>query len=230
MTKSITPSKSDTSRDISTFLKKGKAISAIRKKQPRLLFGIDATASRQPTWDLACRTQVELFSAAHQIANISVQLCFYRGFGEFTTSNWLTSHLELKNFMKGVGCEGGQTQIVRLLKHALAEHKKLPIKALLFIGDACEENPNILFDLAGQCRLLHLPIFIFQEGHQRHASKVFHRLASLSGGVHTQFDQSSASVLSSLLGALARYVAGGEKALQNSAKRSDNILLEQLNK
>ena len=230
MNRSGTPTKSKTSRDISKFLEKGKAISAIREKQPRLLFGIDATASRQPTWDLASRTQVELFSAAHQIANIAVQLCFYRGFGEFTTSNWLSSHLELKDFMQRVGCEGGQTQIIRLLKHAIAEHNKLPIKALLFIGDACEENPNILFDLAGQCGLLHLPIFVFQEGHEKQASKVFHRLANLSGGVHAQFDQSSASMLSSLLGALSRYITGGEKALENSAQKSDKILLEQLKK
>ena len=223
-----TPEKFEKSKDITNFLKKGRVISTLRQRQSRLLFGIDATASRQATWDMACETQSELFAAAHQISNIAVQLCFYRGLGEFRSSNWLTNQDDLRDVMQKVTCQGGQTQIIRLFRHAISEHNKLPIKALLFIGDACEENQSELFDLAGQCGLRKLPIFIFQEGYLSSATKTFQRLANLSGGVHTKFDQSSALTLSSLLGALSRYMTGGKKALENSAKVGDKILLEQL--
>ena len=192
------------------------------------MFGIDATASRQPTWDAACRTQGELFSAAHQISNIAIQLCFYRGFSEFTVSDWLTSETNLKHQIEKVVCQGGQTQILRLLKHAIFEHNKLTVRALLFIGDACEENLDQLYNLAGQCGLLQLPIFIFQEGTDRRATDSFRTLANLSGGVHTTFDASSASTLAALLGALSRYVVGGKKALEMSSQSGDKIFLEQL--
>lgn len=225
---SQTPTKTALSKDITNFLKQGKAIAAHRQNQPRLLFGIDATASRQPTWDAASKTQGELFNAAHQISNIVIQLCFYRGFNEFIISDWLTSEIELKRQMEQVSCLGGQTQILRLLRHAILEHNKLAVKALLFIGDACEENPDQLYNLAGQCGLLKLPIFIFQEGSNRKASDSFRTLANLSGGVHTMFDASSASTLAALLGALSRYVAGGKQALEKSAQSGDKIFLEQL--
>ena len=68
-----TPTKTTLSKDITNFLKQGKAIAANRKNQPRLLFGIYATASRQTTWDAACKTQGELFKAAHQISNRGVE-------------------------------------------------------------------------------------------------------------------------------------------------------------
>ena len=223
-----TPTKTTVSKDITNFLKQGKAISTYRQKQSRLLFGIDATASRQPTWDAACRTQGELFTAAHQISNIAIQLCFYRGFSEFTVSDWLTSETDLKHQIEKVACQGGQTQILRLLKHAIFEHNKLAVSVLLFIGDACEENQDQLYNLAGQCGLLQLPIFIFQEGTDRKATDSFRALANLSGGVHTTFDASSASTLAALLGALSRYVVGGIQALEMSAQSGDKIFLEQL--
>ena len=223
-----TPTKTTASKEITNFLKQGKAISTYRQKQSRLLFGIDATASRQPTWDAACRTQGELFTAAHQISNIAIQLCFYRGFGEFTVSDWLTSETDLKYQIEKVACQGGQTQILRLLKHAIFEHNKLAVRALLFIGDACEENQDQLYNLAGQCGLLQLPIFIYQEGTDRKATDSFRTLANLSGGVHTTFDASSASTLAALLGALSRYVVGGKQALEMSAQSGDKIFLEQL--
>ena len=225
---SQTPTKTALSKDITKFLKQSKAIAANRQNQPRLLFGIDATASRQTTWDAACNTQGELFKAAHQISNIAIQLCFYRGLNEFIISDWLASETDLKRQMEQVSCLGGQTQILRLLRHAILEHNKLAIRALLFIGDACEESPDQLYNLAGQCGLLKLPIFIFQEGSNRKASDSFRTLASLSGGVYTTFDASSASTLASLLGALSRYVVGGKKALEMSAQSGDKIFLEQL--
>jgi hypothetical protein len=222
------PAKRSSPQDIERFLQRSRNIATFVAKQPRLLFAIDATASRQPTWDSACQVQREMFSATREIASLTVQLVYYRGFRELSASPWLTDSEQLSSLMARVYCEGGHTQIGRLLRHALAEHRKTPVRALVFIGDAVEEQPQGLRDLAGQCGLLQLPLFLFQEGSNPEVERCFRSLASLSGGAYARFDSHSAATLAALLGAVARYAAGGRAALENSGGRSARLLLQQL--
>jgi hypothetical protein len=222
------PAKRSSAQDIQQFLQRSSAITQFVAKQPRLLFAIDATASRQPTWDSACHLQREMFLTTDNIASLAVQLCYYRGFQDFFASRWLTDSGELARQMAQVRCEGGHTQIARLLRHALAEHAKVPMRALVFIGDAMEENGDTLCQLAGQCGMLKLPLFLFQEGTDTSVSQTFRTMARVSGGAHAHFDTSSAAALSALLGAVAAYAAGGRAALENNATDSAKLLLQQL--
>lgn len=222
------PSRRATSREIQQFLQKSRDITHFVEKQPRLLFAIDATASRQPTWDTACHHQREMFLATRHIASLTVQLCYYRGFNEFYASPWLTDSDALAQRMNRVRCVGGHTQIGRLLGHALAEHARVKLRALVFIGDAMEENPDDLCDLAGRCGLLGLPLFLFQEGHLREVEQTFHTMARLSGGAWARFDANSAHTLAGLLEAVASYAAGGRAALENSTSEGAKLLLRQL--
>ena len=130
--------------------------------------------------------------------------------------------------MSQVRCEGGHTQIARTLKHAQAEHAKSAIKAVVFIGDANEENADTLCNMAGQCGLLKLPLFMFQEGHNPAVKQTFSDMARLSGGAFAFFDQHSADTLAALLGAVASYAAGGRKALQMQGSDVAKALLQQL--
>ena len=91
-----------------------------------------------------------------------------------------------------------------------------------------EESADSLCNLAGQCGLLKLPLFLFQEGRERAVEKTFRRMAELSGGAYAGFDNSSAGTLAALLGAVARYAAGGHAALENSSGDSARLLLQQL--
>ena len=127
-----------------------------------------------------------------------------------------------------VQCEGGRTQIARLLKHAQSEHRNTPMRALVFIGDAMEENPDNLCDLAGQCGLLKLPLFLFQEGSDRQVEQTLRTMAKLSGGAYARFDSSSADLLAGLLGAVASFATGGRTALQAHGGDSAKLLLKQL--
>jgi hypothetical protein len=222
------PANRSSSREIEQFLQKSKAITQFVAKQPRLLFAVDATASRQPTWDTACHLQQEMFLATRRIASLAVQLCYYRGFQEFSASPWLTDSEALAQLMGRVRCEGGHTQIARLLRHAQREHRKTTIRAVVFIGDAMEENPDTLCQLAGQCGLLKLPLFLFQEGRMRNVERTFRTMAKVSGGAYARFDAGSADMLASLLGAVASYAAGGHTALENQAGAGARLLLEQL--
>jgi hypothetical protein len=222
------PSRRSSSGDIQRFLQKQQAITTFVERQPRLLFAIDATASRQPTWDSACQLQRGMFDSTRAIAQLAVQLCYYRGFNEFRASQWLTDAQSLQHAMGRVHCEGGHTQIARVLKHAIAEHGRAKVRALVFIGDALEENPDTLCQLAGQCGMLGLPLFLFQEGSDHRVEQTFRQMAQLSGGAWARFDQRSAATLASLLGAVARYAAGGRKALENSGDKDAKLLLQQL--
>ena len=198
------------------------------EKQPRLIFAIDATASRQPTWDSAIHLQREMFLSTRDIAALSIQRCYYRGLAEFRASSWMGDPERLASEMARVYCEGGHTQIARTLKHGINEHRSKPVRALVFIGDAMEESAGALIDLAAQCGLLKLPLFLFQEGHEPAVASTFKRMAKVSGGAWARFDSTSADSLSQLLGAVARYAAGGRKALENSPSHSVKLLLEQI--
>jgi len=222
------PVRRSTSREIGQFLERSRNITEFVTRQPRLLFALDATASRQPTWDRASHLQQEMFRAASDIAALAVQLCYYRGHGEFVAGRWLGDAAQVSRLMARVHCQGGLTQIARLLRHAQGEHRKAPVRALVFIGDAVEENPDTLCKLAGQCGILGLPLFLFQEGGDAGVERTFRSMAQVSGGAWARFNANSADTLAALLGAVARYAAGGRAALENSASDGAKLLLQQL--
>jgi hypothetical protein len=45
----------------------------------RVIFAIDATASRQPTWDMAAKLTAEMFRATARSGGLQLQLIYYRG-------------------------------------------------------------------------------------------------------------------------------------------------------
>jgi hypothetical protein len=179
----------------------------------RLIFALDATASREPTWDRACHIQGEMFEATAGLGGLEIQLVFYRGFAECKTSRWATSAAELHRIMRSVHCVGGETQIERVLSHAIRETGRRRVNALVFVGDAMEEKVDRLCQLAGELGLLGVPIFLFHEGRDRTAAAAFKQMASLSRGAYLSFDLASAGRLKELLAAVAVYAAGGYRAL-----------------
>ena len=176
----------------------------------RLMFALDATASREPTWDRACRIQGEMFEAT---AALDVKLVYYRGFNECKASRWMANAADLHRAMRAVSCIGGETQIERVLAHAIAENQKQKLGALVFVGDAMEENVDRLCQQAGELGLKGVPIFLFHEGGDPIAAKAFQQMAKLSRGAYLHFDLASADRLKDLLGAVAVYAAGGYRAL-----------------
>ncbi|MGG5809958.1 VWA domain-containing protein [Falsiroseomonas sp. CW058] len=201
---------------VAAFLTKVAAMPAVTPasgRPGRLIFAVDATASRQPTWDRACQLQGEMFMAVRDIGGLAVSLAYYRGFGEFAATPFLTSAEELARRMTGVTCLGGQTQILRTLQHALAETRREKVNAVILIGDAVEEDVDPICHVAGELGLRGTPVFVFQEGGHPVAANAFAQVAKLSGGAHAGFDASSASALRDLLRAVATFAAGGRRAL-----------------
>jgi len=194
----------------------------------RLIFALDATASRQATWDRATGLQGDMFARTRGIGTLDVQLIYYRGYRECRASGWVTRTERLLSLMSSVRCEAGRTQIARILRHGLSEVKRQPVQALVFIGDAVEEDIDVLGDIAGQLRLVGLPVFVFQEGADPVATQAFAAIARLSGGAHCRFDAASADALGRLLNAVAAYATGGRAALSRQSTTESVRLLEQL--
>ena len=196
----------------------------------RLIFALDATASRQPTWDRAASLQGDMFTRTEGLGQLDVQLVFYRGYRECHASRWVRDSGRLLALMQKVSCLAGRTQIARVLEHGAAEARTRAVQALVFIGDAVEEDVDRLGELAGRLKLLGLPVFVFQEGTDPAAGRAFAQIATLSGGAHCRFDESSAAELGALLGAVATYAAGGRRALEalRGSSPSADRLLEQL--
>lgn len=214
---------------IETFLSQSKALRQRVAGQKRLLFAMDATASREPTWAVACTLHDAMFEAIVGEKHLAVQLCYYRGMADFYRSRWLSHAQALRDTMAQVRCHAGGTQISRVLRHALsAASDNNPLRAVIFIGDAVEEAIPQLESLAGQCRLKRLPLFIFQEGQDLRAQQCFKRLAALSGGAYARFDHTSPDRLRNLLSAVVRYVSGGRQALAQASGEGDKLLLKQL--
>ena len=186
----------------------------------RLIFAMDATASREPTWDRACQVQGQMFLETAALGGLDVQLVYYRGFDECRASRWVDNPSDLVRLMTSVFCLAGQTKLGRVLRHAIRETEKKRVAALVFVGDCFEENLDQVGQIAGQLGLQGVRAFLFQEGHNPDAERAFRQIARLTNGAHCRFDAGSPRQLRDLLGAVAAYAAGGQRALADLSRNS----------
>ena len=223
-----TPAKprSDSSA-IDAFVSRARAL-APSANAGRLILALDATMSRQPTWDLACSLQGEMFDAVAKAGGLSVQLAYFRGLGEFQASAFVARADALKQLMTAIDCRGGYTQIGKVLAHALTESKRGKVGALVYIGDAMEEHADELAAKAGKLGLRGVPVFVFQEGRDGVAERTFKEIARVSKGAWFRFDRNSAATLARLLSAVAVFASGGLKALEARGRPEDRLMIASL--
>ena len=214
----------------------------MRRNRGRLIFALDATASREPTWDLACQLMSAMFEEAAKVGGLDVQLVYYRGTDEVRCSSWFSNAHELVGRMGTIRCMAGTTKIARVLRHIRTENAREKINAAILVTDACEEIPVELYDAAAG---LDVPCFIFQEGDglalyvdqrgefivdhpPQKVETIFREIARLTNGAWARFDARSAAKLRELLQAVAAFCTGGKTALANQHTDSAQKLLSQL--
>lgn len=211
--------KSSAKSQIDEFLEAAaKTPAALGSGRGRLIFALDATMSRQATWDIAQSVQGRMFATAAAHGGLDVQLVYYRGFSECKASPFVTGGQSLASLMTKIAVGAGQTQIEKVLRHVLDETRKTPVRALVFVGDAMEESLDVLTGLAAEIGLLGVKAFVFQEGRDSVAAQAFRKIALLTGGAYATFDLSSPERLVGLLTAAAAYAAGGRRALEFEAR------------
>jgi hypothetical protein len=194
----------------------------------RLIFALDATASRQPMWDTACQIQAEMFREVAAVGELSVQLVYYRGLAECRSSRWVSQPEHLSGLMERIDCRMGHTQIGKVLAHARRESELLRVQALVFVGDAMEENPDDLTQHAVALGKAGVPAFMFQEGTDQKVEAAFREIVRLTKGAYCRFDPGAARQLAELLKAVAVYATGGLTALAERTDAGAIKLLTQL--
>ena len=194
----------------------------------RLIFALDATMSRQETWDAACSMQGDMFRTVASIGGLNVQLVYYRGLDECRASRWVTDPEQLAKLMTKISCHAGHTQIGKVLTHAKRETGLLKVAVVVFVGDAFEEDADEIVPLAQELGQLNTPAFMFQEGTNRTVERVFRDIAKASGGAYCRFDEGSADQLRELLKLVATFAVGGVAALEASKSADAVKLLSQL--
>ncbi|MEC7489812.1 MAG: hypothetical protein VYA17_09510 [Pseudomonadota bacterium] len=137
---------------VTRFLAKVAATPIVKsaKGRGRLLFAMDATASRERTWDLACHLQADLFHATDCLGGLEVLLVYFRGYRECKSSPWVSTSEALVRRMERVRCVGGRTQIRRVLRHTLQATQQKKVNALVFVGDCFEEQIDDVCNVAGE--------------------------------------------------------------------------------
>src|SRR5688500_13880995 len=82
-TSKAAPAETSSGGEIADFVAKVRATApANASSSGRLIFALDATMSRQPTWDMACTLQADMFREAGSIGGLVVRLVYFRGLGE----------------------------------------------------------------------------------------------------------------------------------------------------
>jgi hypothetical protein len=194
----------------------------------RIIFALDATMSRDRTWDTACKLQAEMFREVAATGGLDVQLVYYRGDDQCAASRWTGDTKHLTKIMTGLVCRAGHTQLRKVLVHAQKETRLLKVGALIFIGDALEEDEDGLIPEARELGRLGVPAFMFQEGRNREVEQVFRGIARLTHGAYCRFDPGAARQLAELLRAVAIFATGGITALAARKDAGATLLLEQL--
>jgi hypothetical protein len=135
---------SDKRGAIDAFLEKVRAPATVSPgARGRLIFALDATASRQPIWDSACQLQADMFRETAAIGGLDVQLVYYRGRDECRASQWVSQPERLAGLMERIDCRTGFTQIGKVLAHAKRETQSLKVQALVFVGMRWKRSSTI---------------------------------------------------------------------------------------
>jgi hypothetical protein len=150
----------------------------------RIIFALDATASRERTWDTACKLQAEMFREVATTGGLEVQLVYYRGDDQCAASRWTTDTNHLTKIMTGIMCRAGHTQLRKVLAHARKETTLLKVGALIFIGDALEEDADEIIPEARELGRLGVQAFMFQEDDDREVEQVFREIARATKGAY----------------------------------------------
>jgi hypothetical protein len=201
-----------------------------RRPQQRgnLIFALDATASRERTWDTAAKLQAQMFAEVAVIGSLDVQLIYFRGVDECKASTWVSDPMALAKLMVKIRCEAGETQIERVLARASRETAQRKINAVVYVGDCCEESRDQLVPAARKLGDLGVPVFMFQEGPDQIAESRFKEIAELTHGAYYRFDRGSARQLAELLKAVAMFAVGGVMALERQGSEASKYLLGQI--
>ncbi len=180
--------------------------------RPRLVFAVDATASREPAWAAARQVTDSLVKALP--GELDVALAVHGGSIVHTFTAFTADATTLRDRAAGVSCMAGLTRLLPILATSL---KQQSVRVIVYIGDVFEENlphGRRLADSLGAQGTKLIVLHDTAAGSARQDAEVFWDLAKRTGGCVLPFDSSAPGKLRDILSAVAVYAVGGEKLLR----------------
>jgi len=201
---------------------------AVYTGRPRLVFGFDATASREPAWEMARTVTDSLVRALP--GELDVALAVHGGSMLHTFTEFTADARTLRDRAAGIRCIAGHTRLLSILSRSLASPG---VRVVIYIGDVFEESlarGRRLADEMGARGIRLIVLHDVADWAARRDAEVFLDLARRTGGCVLPFDPSAPDRLRDILSAAAAYAVGGEALLQE--KRGElpgaTMLLEHL--
>ncbi len=180
--------------------------------RPRLVFGFDATASREPAWATARRVTDALVRALP--GELDVALAVHGGSRLHTFTDFTTDANTLRDRAAGISCIAGHTRLLPILSRSLAAPG---VRVVTYIGDVFEESPGQgrkLADAMGRRGIKLIVLHDVADWNARRDAELFLDLARRTGGCVLPFDANAPHRLRDLLAAVAVYAVGGEALLE----------------
>jgi len=201
---------------------------ATAPERPRLIFGFDATASREPAWATA-RTVTDALVKALP-GELDVALAVHGGSMLHTFTAFASDPKTLRDRAAGITCIAGMTRLLPILSRALSNPG---VRVVVYIGDVFEESPVRGRKLADAMGLKGIKLIVLHDTSDWNAKRdaeVFLDLARRTGGCVLPFDANAPARLRELLAAVAVYAVGGTEMLQEKQTELPGavLLLEHL--
>lgn len=185
--------------------------------RPRLVFAVDATASREPAWAAARQVTDALVSALP--GALDVALAVHGGARVHTFTAFTNDANRLRDRAAGVACQAGSTRLLPILSASL---RQPGVRVVVYIGDVFEESISQgrrMADAMGANATKLIVLHDTADPAARRDAEVFWDLAKRTGGCVLPFDASAPGRLRDLLSAVAVFAVGGEKLLR--ARQAD---------
>ncbi len=185
--------------------------------RPRLVFGFDATASREPAWAMARRVTDALVKALP--GELDVALAVHGGSRLHTFTKFTDDGRTLRDLAASINCEAGQTRLLAILSGSLA---RPGVRVVTYIGDVYEELLKHGRKVADELGRRGIKLFVFHDISDwaaRRDAEVFLDLARRTGGCVLPFDANAPGKLRDLLAAVAVFAVGGAELLQEQRGR-----------
>jgi hypothetical protein len=180
--------------------------------RPRLIFGFDATASREPAWAMARQVTDALVRALP--GELDVALAVHGGSRLHTFTPFTANPNTLRDRAASISCIPGRTQLLSILSRSFAAPG---VRVVIYIGDVYEESPGRgrqIADAMGRAGIKLIVLHDVADWTARRDAELFLDLARRTGGCVLPFDANAPIRLRELLAAVAVYAVGGEALLE----------------
>lgn len=201
----------------------GTAAAPTPARRPRLVFGVDATASREAMWESAQRITDRMFDAIP--GALDVALAVHGGSEVHTWTEFSADVQRFRAQAAAVRCQAGHTRLCELMQRTLDAGG---VRVMSYIGDAFEEDASEAFALADRFKLRGIKAVILADQANEPTLRVFRELAERTGGALLDFRSGKLDLMGEVLGAVAALAIGGRKLLAERRTAGARLLLSHL--